>query len=161
MTLTPVSAVHMPILALRGLTVYPNMVLHFDVGRDASIKALNQAMTEIQTIFLVTQRDLSVEAPKQDDLYEVGTIASVRQILRLPDDNVRVMVEGITRGRLQEITETDPYLVGKIEELPCPSINAKRSSRTEAVIRQTYELFETYTELSPKMTPEVLSLIHI
>ena len=155
MTLTPVSTVRMPVLALRGLTVFPSMILHFDVGRDASIKALNQAMSEIQTIFLVTQKDLSVETPKQEDLYSVGTIASVRQILRLPDDNVRVMVEGMARGRLTEITETEPYLIGTVEELPNPAVNAKRSSRTEAVIRQTYEIFERYTELSPKMTPEI------
>ena len=131
MTLTPVSTVRMPVLALRGLTVFPSMILHFDVGRDASIKALNQAMSEIQTIFLVTQKDLSVETPKQEDLYSVGTIASVRQILRLPDDNVRVMVEGMARGRLTEITETEPYLIGTVEELPNPAVNAKRSSRTE------------------------------
>lgn len=94
------TSVTMPALALRGLAIFPNMLLHFDVGREASIKALDEAMTTSQPIFLVAQRDLSVEVPEEDDLYTVGTISNVRQILRLPGDNVRVMVEGVSRGRL-------------------------------------------------------------
>ena len=90
----------MPVLALRGLTIFPNMLLHFDVGREASIKALDEAMASGSPVFLVTQKDLAVEEPRQEDLFSVGTISNVKQILRLPGDNVRVMVEGEDRGKL-------------------------------------------------------------
>lgn len=145
----------MPALALRGLTVFPNMLLHFDVGRESSIKALDEAMTSGQTIFLVAQRELAVENPQEGDLYAVGTISNVRQILRLPGDNVRVMVEGVSRGRLRQVVETTPYLSAEVEEIPAET-SVKRSARTEALIRQTYELFETYIDLAPKMTPDIL-----
>ena len=154
MKLTPVNAVTMPALALRGLTVFPNMILHFDVGRDASIKSLDTAMESGQPVFLVTQRDVSVEFPKEKDLYSVGTIANVRQILRLPGDNVRVMVEGVSRGKMKMLTSAEPYLTASVEELAKPR-EVKNTARTEALIRETYALFETYTELSDKMTPEI------
>lgn len=147
--------VTMPALALRGLTIFPNMLLHFDVGRESSIKALDEAMTSGQTIFLVAQRDLSVENPQAEDLYTIGTISNVRQILRLPGDNVRVMVEGISRGRLCEMVESNPYLTALVEEIPSEQ-PVKHSARTEALIRQTYDLFESYIELAPKMTPDIL-----
>nr|WP_317323235.1 endopeptidase La [uncultured Flavonifractor sp.] len=145
----------MPALALRGLTIFPNMLLHFDVGREGSIKALDESMTMGQPIFLVAQRDLSVEDPGEVDLYRVGTVSTVRQILRLPGGNVRVMVEGVSRGRLQSLTQTTPYFIAQVEEIP-EEKQVRRSARTEALIRQTYDLFETYIDLAPKMTPDIL-----
>ena len=99
----------MPALALRGLTVFPQMLLHFDVGQQASIQALDESMASGQPIFLVAQRELAVESPQEKDLYSIGTICNVRQILRLPGDNVRVMVEGVSRGRLCLLPKTTPY----------------------------------------------------
>lgn len=151
----PHTLVTMPALALRGLTIFPNMLLHFDVGRDASIKALDEAMASGQSIFLVAQRDLSLENPGIKDLYTIGTISNIRQILRLPGDNVRVMVEGVSRGRLVSMPQMEPYLLAEAEEITAESA-VKASPRTEALIRRTYDLFETYTELAPKMTPDVL-----
>ena len=145
----------MPALALRGLTIFPNMLLHFDVGRESSIKALDEAMTSGQTIFLVAQRDLAIETPQEGDLYSIGTISNVRQILRLPGDNVRVMVEGVSRGRLCRVVDSTPYLTAQVEEIPAEQ-PVRHSARTEALIRQTYELFESYIELAPKMTPDIL-----
>ena len=84
----------MPAIALRGLTVFPHVLIHFEVSRELSVKALEQAMTAGSPVFLVGQRDISVESPREQDLYQVGTIANIRQILRMPGDNVRVMVEG-------------------------------------------------------------------
>lgn len=147
--------VTMPALALRGLTVFPNMLIHFDVGREASIKALDEAMTTGQSVFLVAQRDLSIERPEQEDLYHIGTICSVRQILRMPGDNVRVMVEGVNRGRIHSLTQTAPYLVAQVEEIH-PEEPVGHSTKTEALIRQTYELFESYMELTPQITPDIL-----
>ncbi len=145
----------MPALALRGITVFPNLLLHFDVGREASIRALEEAMTGAREVFLVTQRDPAAEKPRQPDLYEIGTVAAVKQILRLPENGVRVMVEGLSRGRLLHLTAADPTLIAQVELLPrkpAPKIN---SPRTEAMIRQIYTLVERYTELSDRVTPEV------
>ncbi|MDE6589325.1 MAG: LON peptidase substrate-binding domain-containing protein, partial [Oscillospiraceae bacterium] len=88
-----------PVLTLRGLTVFPQLLLHFDVGRDTSIRALEEAMDENREIFLVTQRDLTMENPEAEDLYSIGTVAEVKQVVRLPENSVRVMVAGHSRGR--------------------------------------------------------------
>ena len=118
MTYTPdAAAVTMPALALRGINVFPHMLLHFDVAREASIKALDEAMSTASPIFLVTQRDLTVEHPQQEDLYPIGTIATVRQILRLPENNVRVMVEGTARGRLLTLYRCLLYTSDAADEL--------------------------------------------
>ena len=155
MTIEPNTISTMPVLALRGLTIFPNMLLHFDVGRGASIKALDEAMTQGLPIFLVAQRDLTVEEPGEKDLFTVGTVSSVKQILRLPGDNVRVMVEGSARGRLVNLSKTSPFLQGEVEVLPVPE-HTRNTPKTEALIRSTYELFERYAELSPRMTGDVL-----
>lgn len=144
-----------PVLALRGLTVFPQLMLHFDVGRAASIQALEEAMGEKREIFLVTQRELTVENPNQDDLYAIGTIASVKQILRLPETGVRVMVEGHSRGRLLRLVETEPYITAEVEYLAEPVPTKGNSPRTEAAIRQIYNQMERYTELSDRVTPEI------
>lgn len=145
----------MPVLALRGITVFPNLLLHFDVGRSSSIRALEEAMTGGRDIFLVTQRDLSVESPACDDLYSIGTIAGVKQILRLPENNVRVMVEGKSRGRLLELLSAEPYLKAEVEPI-CSALPVNQNTpRTEAAIRQVYALMEHYTELSDRVTSEV------
>ncbi len=143
----------MPALALRGLSMFPNMMLHFDVSRAASIRALDEAMSGGTPIFLVAQKDLMVEEPRQEDLYTVGTLCNVRQILRLPGDNVRVMVDGICRGRLVELTQTEPCLLADVEEIPAPE-QTQNTPRGEALVRQTYDLFEMYCSLAPRMNPE-------
>ena len=147
----------MPVIALRGLTVFPNVLIHFDVARNISIKALEAAMTEGKPVFLVGQKDISVEAPENSDLYHIGTISNIRQILRMPGDNIRVMVEGQTRGRLLQLTQNDPYLEGDVQELE--EKTAKNSAKTEALMRATYDLFQTYTELASKVSPDLI--IHL
>ena len=143
-----------PVLTLRGLTVFPQLLLHFDVGRDTSIRALEEAMDENREIFLVTQRDLTVESPNEGDLYLIGTVAEVKQILRLPENGVRVMVAGRSRGRLLGLVSSEPYLTAEIELLPEPPAKGN-SSRTEAAIRQVYNYLERYTELSDRVAPEI------
>lgn len=144
-----------PVLTLRGLTVFPQLLLHFDVGRNASIHALEEAMEENREIFLVTQRDLTVENPEARDLYAIGTVAEVKQILRLPENSVRVMVAGRSRGRLLRITSSEPYLTAEVELIPEIPTSKGNSSRTEAAIRQVYNYLERYTELSDRVTPEI------
>ena len=157
MTTTQKDILHtstMPVIALRGLTIFPNVLIHFDVARDISIKSLETAMTTGSPVFLVAQKDISVEVPDQRDLYVVGTISNVRQILRMPGDNVRVMVEGQARGKLLRLLRTEPYLEGEILELP-EEERTGTSARTEALMRSTYELFQRYTELAPKVSPDL------
>ena len=149
----------MPVIALRGLTVFPNVLIHFEVAREASIKALEEAMTAGNPVFLVGQLDISVETPGEGDLYQVGTVSNIRQILRMPGDNVRVMVEGQSRGRLVRLSRTEPYLEGEVEEIPIPRTPARASARAEALIRATYELFQRYAELAAKLSPDLL--IHV
>ena len=113
----PHEIVAMPALALRAITVFPNLLIHFDVGREISIRALEQAMAGNRDIFLVTQKELTVEEPAQKHLYQVGTVATVKQILRLPDNNVRVMVEGRSRGKMLRLLTREPYLTAELELL--------------------------------------------
>ena len=106
--------VSLPMLPLRGLMVFPHMVLHFDVGRKKSVAALEQAMEENQRIFLVAQRDMDVDDPAIDDIYHVGTIACVKQVIRLPGENVRLLVEGKSRAILRAVTQEEPFFVGAL-----------------------------------------------
>lgn len=147
--------VTIPVLALRGLTVFPQLTLHFDVGRAASIQALEEAMGENREIFLVTQKELTVENPTQSDLYAIGTVADVKQILRLPENGVRVMVEGRRRGRLLRLAGMEPYLTAEVEYLPTLPAAKGNSPRMEAAIRQVYNQMERYTELSDRVAPEI------
>ena len=149
----------MPTIALRGLTVFPNVMIHFEVARDISIRALEEAMTEGSPVFLVGQKDIAVEAPQQKDLYTVGTISNIRQILRMPGDNVRVMVEGQARGRMLQMMRTEPYLEAEVLEIPSEEGPVRISAKTEALMRSTYELFQRYAELASKVSPDLL--IHV
>lgn len=137
----------LPVLALRGLTVFPNMTIHFDVGRKKSALAVEEAMHNNQQIFLVAQRDIQTDDPKQKDLYPVGTVAVVKQTLKMPGDGVRILVEGKYRARLTECMQTEPYLYGRVETISEPAYNPALP-RVEALIRQGHALFEQFVELS-------------
>ena len=100
----------LPVLPLRGIVVFPGIVTHFDVGRLKSAKAVDEAMRADQRIFLTAQKDLSVDDPKKSDLYTVGTIAVIKQILRLPGDNMRILVEGQSRAEMVDCIQSEPYL---------------------------------------------------
>ncbi len=144
----------MPVLALRGITVFPNMMIHLDVAREASVNALDEAMSTGKSIFLVAQRDMTQEHPDQDDLFKFGTIATVRQILRLPENSLRVMVDGEARGKLVRLVFKEPFLSAEVEKIPSESTKKNNSSRTEAQIRQAFALLERYTELSDRVTSD-------
>lgn len=146
---------HIPTLALRGVTLFPQTLFHFDVGRQKSVKALEQAMTSRQRIFLVTQKDSKIETPGIQDLYHVGTVAKVRQILKISNENLRVLVEGERRAILDEIVSDKPFLTANISELPSPPMEC-RTKRDLALLRNVQELFVEYTELAPKMTGDIL-----
>lgn len=157
MNLTPISTVMMPVLALRGLTVFPYMLLHFDVSRPRSVKALDHAMEQGGPICLVPQRDLSVEDPEGKDLYRLGAICSIRQVLRLPGGSVRALVEGIDRGRIVTLERTEPFLEGEVERIP--PLRVRSSARMEALIRQCYAIYQRYAELAPTSPETMLSIL--
>ena len=149
----------MPVIALRGLTVFPNVLIHFEVAREISVRALEAAMTAGSPVFLVGQKDIGVEGPGAEDLYQVGTISNIRQILRMPGDNVRVMVEGQSRGRLLQLLRNEPHLEGEVQEISIADPPARSSAKIEALMRSTYELFQDYAELAPKLAPDLL--VHV
>ena len=152
---------NLPVLALRGLTVFPHMTLTFDVERPISIAALERAMEADQDIFLVTQREIGVNAPEEKDLYTIGTVSHITQILRLGQSSVRVMVEGRRRAHLRRLWQTEPFLQANVEAIPEePSSEAMRKSpRTEALLRQTYALFGEYAEQASGVPEEVVATV--
>jgi len=147
--------VKLPVLALRGLNVFPRMTTHFDVGRKKSIRAIEESMRKNQEIFLVTQRDIRVDDPEKNDLFVMGTVAVVKQLLKLPGDSVRVLVEGKSRGKLLELSKNDPFLFGHVE-LVSDHPFVKTSARAAAVVRQGQLLFEQFADLSGKNMQENL-----
>lgn len=145
----------LPFLALRGLTVFPEMVVHFDVGREKSILAMEAAMNEEQKIFLVTQKDVFVDDPKQKDLYEIGTVAHIKQVLRLPHDSIRILVSGLQRAKICDMETDGPYLKGRIETLEIPAYR-NDTPKIIALLRQSTHYFEQMMELSQKPQQEIL-----
>jgi ATP-dependent Lon protease len=149
----------LPLLPLRGLTIFPYMVLHFDVGRPKSIAALEAAMVNNQEIFLVTQKDTKLDEPEPDDIYEVGTISKIKQLLKLPGDTIRVLVEGLERGRILEYTKEDPYF--EVDLATPASYDSKEIElQLEAVSRSVLSVFEDYVKLSNKISPETLLTVN-
>lgn len=144
-----------PTMALRGLTVFPNMLMHFDVGREKSALALDNAMNGDQKLFLVTQRDISDDEPEPDALYTIGTIVHVRQILKMPGDSIRILVEGLARGRVLDYIQETPFLMAHVEAIE-EDTNVKKTKKTEAVIRTSYELYAEYLEFAAKNGTEGL-----
>ena len=148
---------NIPTLALRGLTVFPRMTTSFDLARLISMRALERAMEGDRELFLVTQRDVAAEIPSQDDLYEIGTVARVSQVLRVSDRVIRVIVEGKSRARLRRLWQRDPFLQSQVELIPAPE-NVRAGARTEALLRQTYANFGEYVELTQNLTAEILAV---
>ena len=140
----------MPLIPLRGLTVFPNMVLHFDLGREKSIVALERAMMLNQTIFLATQKNSEIELPTIKDIYGIGTVAKVKQMLKLPDGNIRVLVDGGYRARLTSLVSDTPYFLVNIEQIAEPEV--EMTPDIQAMMRTVETLFEEYVALSPKHT---------
>ena len=154
MSETTSEIIRLPLLALRGLNVFPGMLLTFDVERSASIGALAAASKRNQIIFLAAQKDISVDLPEAGDIYAVGTVCRIRQQLRQPQGNMcRVMVEGLYRARAEEI-RTDPKgYSASVRPLPDKEERAN-STRTEALLRSCVSLFQEYLQLSPEMPGE-------
>ena len=145
-----------PLLPLRGLLVYPSMVLHLDVGREKSVKALEKAMVEDSLILLCSQSEMNIEEPTKEDIYRVGTVSRVRQMLKLPNGTIRVLVEGVNRAEIMEFVNNDEFYEVAVREwhekpLEDPEI--------DALMRSVLGQFEHYINLSKKVTPETLAAV--
>lgn len=151
----------LPLLPLRGLTVFPYMILTFDVGREKSIKALEEAMINNQLIFLVTQKDAKNDTPGEEDIYSVGTISRVKQLLKLPGDTIRVLVEGISRAEIAQFTQTEPFFAAEVVER-IYTLDDSRKVEMEALKRRVLETFDEYVKLSNKISADtVMSIMSV
>ena len=135
----------LPVLALRGLAVFPDQTVHFDVGRVKSVKALEEAMKRDQNIMLIPQRDIMDNDPTLDGLYPIGTVAKVKQVLHAQGENLRVLVTGICRARIQELTQTEPFLMGQIQSVP--ETEVMDTTRVHALRREAKNLYALYSDL--------------
>lgn len=145
----------MPVVALRGLTILPGMVLHFDVNRPRSVASVEKAMAGDQKLFLVSQRHPEIIEPEFEDLYQIGTVAVVKQLVRLPGKVVRVLVEGLERGKLVCLDEKEPALIGQIECMEAEGGEPDAMTK-EAMLRILKEKLEEYGRVNPKITKEIL-----
>ncbi|MDH6431118.1 endopeptidase La [Paenibacillus sp. FSL L8-0493] len=145
-----------PLLPLRGLLVYPSMVLHLDVGREKSVRALEKAMVEDNLILLCSQSEVNIEEPGQDDIFRVGTVANVRQMLKLPNGTIRVLVEGVERAEIINYIDNDEYYEVMARELP---EDEDSDQECDALMRTVLNQFEHYITLSKKVTPETLAAV--
>ena len=135
-----------PLLPLRGVLVFPYMVIHLDVGREKSINAIEEAMLEDKKIFLATQIEAQTDDPEEDDIYQVGTLAEIKQILKMPGGTMRVLVEGLHRAEIQEYVSYDPYYKVGIREFR--DLPAQKVPEVEALMRTLVYQFEQYVKLS-------------
>ncbi len=149
----------LPVIPLRGLVVFPDMVLHFDVGRKKSVSALKNAMQSNQKVFLVCQRDAAVDEPSIDEMYNIGVICSIKQMVRIPNsENLRVVVEGIDRGELLGICRTKPFISASIAVID--DVSTQHSDDVEkAYIRALKLTFEHYASLMPKVSNDVITKV--
>ena len=146
-----------PMIPLRGLTVFPNMVLHFDIGREKSINALEKAMIMNQHIFLSSQMDENLDLPTPDDFYKVGVIGKIKQMLKLPGDSIRVLVEGLSRGVIEEVVFEVPYFRCRVRTVDEPE--TADDAESEALMRTVLTSFENYININKSIAPEVFASV--
>jgi ATP-dependent protease La len=146
----------LPLLPLRGLLVFPSMVLHLDVGREKSVRALEKAMVEDHIILLCSQSEVNIEDPKPEDIFRVGTVSKIRQMLKLPNGTIRVLAEGLVRAEIVEYTQAEPYLEVVAKDLPEAQV---ADAELDALMRTVLNQFEHYIQLSRKVTPETMAAV--
>ncbi|MBY5922144.1 endopeptidase La [Ferrimonas balearica] len=157
MTLERSDHVVIPVLPLRDVVVYPHMVIPLFVGREKSIHCLEAAMEQEKQVLLVAQREADQDDPTEDEIYQVGTVASILQLLKLPDGTVKVLVEGGQRARIQQMTEVDPFFVAEAQFLTSKPMPEREE---EVLVRTAISQFEGYIKLNKKIPPEVLTSLN-
>ena len=151
------SQLTIPVLPLRGMVVYPAVVMHLDVGRKPSVEALEMAMIQKREILLISQKESAIKEPNQDDLYTIGTVAYVKQMLKLPNGTIRVLVEGIARAKVIDYKQAEPYMFAEAEILTDDQVTDE--PKRVALIRMLLEQFKKYVGLSKKLSTETYSSV--
>ena len=148
----------LPLIPLRGLAIFPYMILNFDVGREISLKALDAGALNDDLVFLTSQKEAETDEPTTDDFYHVGTICKIKQMIKLPGNTVRVLVEGISRGKIKEVgmDEEEGYFKAIIEEVAYDAENADEDAEVEAFVRNVFDAFEEYINIGNRVSPEIL-----
>ncbi|MBP3949678.1 endopeptidase La [Bacillus suaedae] len=146
-----------PLLPLRGLLVFPSMVLHLDVGRQKSVQAIEKVMEEDQQILLATQKEISIDDPTEEEIYRVGTLAKVKNLLKLPNGTVRIHVEGLKRARIEKYLEMDEYLY--VEAVIEDEEDVSPTTELQALMRNLLTMFEQYTKVSKKVSAETVTIV--
>src|SRR5665647_2942811 len=142
-----------PPLPFRGIIFYPFMVKNLDVGRTKSVQAIEEAMIQDRIIFLATQKEAQTDEPGQDDIFQIGTVAEVKQLLKLPGGTIRVLVEGIARAKVSRFISDEPYFQVEVEQY---SEDFQKNSEIEALMRSLVSQFEQYVKMSKRIPPEIV-----
>lgn len=153
------SELHLPTVALRGLVVFPNNLVHFEVGREKSVNAIEWAMQNNANVFLVTQRKMEMDDPGQEDLFQYGVVAEIKQVLRVSDELVKVLVEGKYRARLLELDNTGKFLVSSVRPAPVRGVKGEATVEVEALARRLKNAFDEYLSLNPRLAKDVVFTI--
>ena len=148
----------LPILPVRDVVIFPYMILPLFVGRDMSIKAIEHAVGENKLVLLVSQKDINVENPTIEDLYKVGTVGTILRMLKLPDGRLKILVQGLTKARVTEFSQSEPYYIGKIKKI-VDSKEVTMSIEIEALMRNVKELVDKSLALGKSFLPDIIVLI--
>ncbi len=146
----------LPVMALKDVVLYPYVIVPLSVGRERSVRAVDQALADNRLILLVTQREATVEEPTSEDLYEIGCVAVVMRMLKLPDGNIRILVQGLSRARVDYFTQAEPYLEARLTRLDEPGVEPGRELEVEALVRSLKQGLEQVSTLGRQISPEVL-----
>ncbi len=143
----------LPLLPLRGILVFPYMIIHLDVGREKSVKAIEETMIQDRIIFLATQKEAQTDEPAEEDIYEIGTVAEIKQLLKLPGGTIRVLVEGLSRAKIESYVDHEPYFKVEVTEYP---ETGNVTAEIEALMRSLVNQFEHYVKMSKRIPPETV-----
>ena len=147
---------HLPAIALRGLVVFPNNLLHFEVGRDKSIAAVEWAVRNKSEVFLIAQKDMKAEDPKAEEMYQYGVVAEIKQVMRVSDDLVRILVEGKFRAKRTELDTEGSFLLASVRPAPVRPIKAEEETEAEALLRNVKTSFDAVLSMNPRISKDVV-----
>ena len=150
---------HLPAIALRGLVVFPNNLVHFEVGREKSIAAIEWAMSNNSNVFLVAQKKMDTDEPGWSDLFAYGVVAEIKQVLRVSDELVRVLVEGKYRARMTQLDNEGKFLLAAVQPAPVQSVREEETLQADALVRSLKSVFDEYLALNQRLAKDVVFAI--
>ena len=151
---------HLPAIALRGLVVFPNNLLHFEVGREKSIAAVEWAVSNHSNVFLIAQKDMKADGPGADGLYNYGVVAEIKQVMRVSDDLVRILVEGKYRARLTEMDTDGSFLLASVRPTPVRPVKPDEEAEADALLRNVKKSFDELLSLNPRIGKDVVFAVN-